>query len=168
MIATPITAFNDLFQIGYVTADIQTAMSDFRDHYGVAEFLCYDKAMEMTTPRGTNAVELRLAFAFIKDIQIELIQPLGGDVEIYTDVLNAAHSTVAFHHIAVRVQGDMGQWERCRAAIGTAERPLALEGAVGDDVRFAYSDERERLGHYIEYLWYSPIAAQGLESVPRY
>ena len=164
----PATAFNDIYQLGYVTADIAAAQAQFRSRYGVGDFLCYDVNQHMITPQGEGNVALRLGFAFIGEIQIELIQPLAGLTRIYTDVLDRSAAPMAFHHAAIVLKGSLADWDAFRAGLTASPRPVVLEGAVGDDVRFVYTDETAILGHHMEYLWFSADARQGQAGIPRY
>lgn len=162
------TAFNQYHQIAYVTSDMDEALTIFRDTYNVPRFVVQETATEMWTPAGVGINRLRLAFAFVGDMQIELIQPLEGNISLYTDALKGARSPLVFHHVAIRIDGPMAAWEQFRQGIDPATRPLVLEGAVGDDVRFVYTDERSRLGHYIEYLWFSEEATAMFDQIPHF
>ncbi|MDE0271667.1 MAG: VOC family protein [Gammaproteobacteria bacterium] len=161
------TVYTGLNQLGYVTRDIEAARSAFERHYGVSDFFCFEARTEAVTPKG-SVNELIVGLAYAGDIQIELIQPVGGDVAIYADVLRHSQALVAFHHVGVMIAGSLDAWNRHRQRFDAAH-PVVLEGAVGDDIRFAFTDERPRLGHYIEHVWFSARQAAELEkSIPRF
>src|SRR3546814_6978477 len=76
--------------------------------------------------------------------------------------------SIRFHHVAVRVEGAMDNWDKYAASIDTDRHPIVFEGQMGDDLRFFYTDERAMLGHYIEHMWMSPAMLDQLETaVPR-
>lgn len=44
-----------------------------------------------------------------------------------------------------------------------------FEGALGDSLRYIYTDERATLGHYVEHVWMAPdLLAQMRAVVPAY
>ena len=48
-------------------------------------------------------------------------------------------------------------------------RAVAFDGAIGDMLRYIYTDERATLGHYVEHVWMSPdLLAQMRGIVPAY
>jgi hypothetical protein len=42
------------------------------------------------------------------------------------------------------------------ASINTAQHPIVYRGSLGEDLRYIYTDERSRIGHYVEHVWMSP------------
>ena len=56
-----------------------------------------------------------------------------------------------------------------RAAIDTASHPIVYQGALGEMLRYFYTDERPTLGHYVEHVWMSPdLLAQLAAAIPTY
>ena len=71
--------------------------------------------------------------------------------------------------MAIRIEGSLEDWERHRAAIDVARHPIAFQGALGELLRFFYTDERATLGHYVEHVWMSPELLQQLgAAIPTY
>lgn len=152
-------------QIAYVTSDLDRAFEIYAKHYGAPKFF------ELPLPRNPDGSPppLRIGLANVGGIEIELIQP-APSATLYADALPKDGSfAIVFHHVCIRIEGDMAAWERHRASIDETEHPIALEGAVGDMVRYVYTDERARLGHYLEHVWYSPEhLAHMKKAVPHY
>ena len=98
-------------------------------------------------------------------------EPLGSTAPLFSQHLPQERTDLAirFHHVAIRVEGSLEDWERHRAAIDTRRHPIAYQGALGDLLRFFYTDERNSLGHYVEHVWMSPELLQQLSAaVPTY
>src|SRR5215213_47962 len=84
--AVPVTPFpqpsaapRQPFQLGYATTDIEQARVVFAEDLGITDFLVRPPAVvDVATPAGSRRMELLLAFAFLGETQIELIQPLSG------------------------------------------------------------------------------------------
>ena len=76
---------------------------------------------------------------------------------------------MAIHHICIRITGGIENWERHRASIDEATHPIVMENSYGDFLRIVYTDERARLGHYLEHMWMSPFVVDTMTSrVPRF
>lgn len=147
-------------QMAYVTADMAGAKRIYAETYGVTAFheLTYD------TPDGKVA----LALANVGGMEIELIQPLVG-ARLYADVLVGGDSALVFHHAAIRIEGSLADWDAYAASLDPGRHPVVLQGAMADDLRFLYTDERTRLGHYVEHLWFSPeLRARQDKLIPRF
>lgn len=157
------------FQLGYATTDVDRARAVFAEDLGVTDFLVRPPAVvEVETPSGTRRMELLLAFAFLGDTQIELIQPLSGDVGTYTDVLPASGYGTALHHLGFLLRGALSAWGEFRHGLQRSAHQLLFEGAVGDHTRYAYLDSAAALGHHLEYIWWSRERLAWLDDVPRH
>jgi hypothetical protein len=157
------------FQLGYATTDLDRARAAFAEDLGISEFLVRPPAVvEVTTPSGKLRMELQLAFAFLGDTQIELIQPVSGDVACYADVLPSSGYGTVLHHLGFVVGGELSAWDDVRSELDRSRHPLLFEGAVEDDVRFAYLDSAPVLGHHLEYIWWSRERLAWLDEVPRH
>jgi hypothetical protein len=145
------------FQHAYVTNDMARAKKQFADRWGIPSFLEFDSEMEVDTPRGREPSQLRIALAFVGDLQIELIQPLGGGgASIYQQVLPAGGYKVVWHHFGYFLPAGPEAWSEFRSRVGNAEYPLAIEGHITTkygEVRYVYLDTYAELGHYSEYIW---------------
>jgi|SRR5690606_1327453 len=152
-------------QIAYVTNDLDHAFDIYAKHYGVPQFF---ELQLPPTPDGSPQ-PLRIALANVGGVEVELIQPIPA-ATLYAEVLPKDGSfAMVFHHICIRIEGDMAAWDRHRANIDEKAHPIVIEGAFGDVVRYCYTDERSRLGHYLEHVWYSPEQLEQMKlAVPHY
>ncbi len=138
------------YQMAYITRDIEKAIATFRARAGVENVMRYEGPVEITTPKGKGTAVNKLAFIWVDGTQYELIQPVSGLGEIYSDELPADDS-MKFHHICMRVD----DWDSFRANVEKQGYPIAIEGG-GDALKFLYLDARDFLGHYLEYVWMTP------------
>src|SRR4030095_7973018 len=92
-----------LFQLGYVSADIERAIALYRDRYGVREFLRINS--RALSPPDAHAPFLDLALAYTGDLMIELIQPDACDPGIYGDALRS-DGRLSLHHLGYMVEPD--------------------------------------------------------------
>jgi hypothetical protein len=155
-------------QLAYVTTDLAQARTTFRDH-GIPRFHVVERDLDAIVRGERGTLRLGLALAAVGDMEIELIEPRGGRTDLYTESLpRDGRFAIALHHLRVRVSGTLADWERARAALAAAASPIALEGGR-DGVRFVYIDDRARLGHYIEHVWFSEAErARRADVIPRY
>lgn len=93
-------------QVAYMVEDIDAAMARWQREYGVGPFVVTRNAVPLTNTyyRGTKARTSRvnIAFAYVGDMQLELIELLGDTPGIYKEALDRKHYGV--HHYAVLVE----------------------------------------------------------------
>jgi hypothetical protein len=135
------------YQNAYVTRDIEKWIKTFSERAKVDKVMTYEGTTKITTVNGPGEQTNKLAFIWVGDLQYELIQPVGGDVSLYSDALPAGDG-LQFHHICMRVP----DWDDFRARVNEQPYPVVLEGG-SDHLRFLYLDARPFLGHYLEYTW---------------
>ena len=58
------------------------------------------------------------------------------------------------------VKGFFKKWQGFLGRQGHSE--------MGNDMRFVYTDERSRVGHYLEHVWMSPPLLQQMKAIPAY
>jgi len=138
------------FQNAYITRNIEQAIEQFRTRVGVENAISYEVPVEVWTPKGQGIATNKIAFIWVGNLQYELIQPVSGLVDIYSDALPADDS-MKFHHICMRVP----DWADFRARVDQQHYPVVLEGG-SDALKFLYLDARDFLGHYLEYVWMTP------------
>ena len=155
-------------QLAYITNDLDQAVAMFERVYQAPGFFVFTNA-------GTNAAsvddpQLRIALANVNGVEIELIEPVGGGDALFKEVL--PHSPglhVVFHHVAIRIDGPLDNWLAHVASIDTEQHKIVLQGAMGDMLRYLYTDERGHIGHYVEHVWMSPdLLGQMYAAVPRF
>lgn len=139
------------FQNAYITRDIDKAIETFRKRLnGPIDARSFEVTVNVTTPKGSGFATNKLAFIWIDNLQYELIQPVAGLVDVYSEQLPADDS-LKFHHVCMRVD----DWDSFRANVDTLSYPVVLEGS-SDALKYVYLDARDTLGHYLEYVWMTP------------
>ncbi len=142
-----------LQQVSYVTNDIERALGVFREVYGVENFM--DTGRVTFTMGSGEVVDFRVALAYVGEMQFEIIQPFGGAVQCYLDVLPSDGSfAIRFHHLSFRARS-RDEVETLKQAARDSGHPLGYTGTFGDSA-FFYADARGRLGHFLEYTYTDP------------
>lgn len=128
------------FHKGYVTRDLGRAMESLTNLYGIRwEIL----------DTSSGAMAMKLALGWHDNLEIELIEPLSGQVDFYREMLAEDH-TPRLHHTGILVD----DWESLESDIAARGLPVVTGGDLGE-IKFAYVDMRAALGHYVEYMWMS-------------
>jgi hypothetical protein len=170
MIAVPgALPLANIMQVAWVTPDMDRSLEQFGALYKVPEFLVMEQTFPAEVFGRHGEIGLRIALANVDAMQLELIQPLGGNDSIYRDVLPAdgSHANV-FHHVCVKVYGPRANWEEHIAGLGV-HQPIVYSGDVGPDARFVYTDERATIGMYLEHVWFGEeTEARMAAAVPTY
>jgi len=151
----PIDAIGDLFaniwQVCYVTPDLDRGMEELRELLGV------ENATEVpvegaTFMKGGEPVEWepRVAMGARGGMIIELIEPVSGEVDFYRRFLPSDGGVLGFHHLATLVPLGDEPWASVEKLLG--EHGLSFEYTIliPDRARLAYVDTTAHLGHYIE------------------
>jgi len=155
-------------QTAYVTNDMQLALAVFRDHYDVTSFYVF--ANDAPGMVQSDGAQLKIALAIVGGVEIELIEPQGDTAPMFSAPLPSDGSfAIRFHHVAYRVEGDLSDFEAHMASIDSEKHPVIWSGSLGDMMRFAYTDERALLGHYVEHVWmHADLRAQISGAIPVY
>lgn len=140
------------FQNAYVTRDLERSIELFKDAYGVDNFIHFEPDMEVMTPEGPRRSISRAALGWVDSrFLIELIEPISGSVDIYSDFL-PEDGHPRFHHAAMRTH----DWDDTRARLVAKGWRIAMEHHMPEGLKFIYVDARQNLGHYLEYIWATP------------
>ena len=155
-------------QTAYVTNDMQQALAVFRDHYDVTSFYVF--ANDAPGMVQSDGAQLKIALAVVGGVEIELIEPQGHTAPMFSAPLPSDGSfAIRFHHIAYRIEGYLSDFEAHMASIDPEKHPVIWSGSMGDVMRFAYTDERAVLGHYVEHVWmHADLRAQIAGAIPVY
>lgn len=155
-------------QVAYVTTDLDRALAVFRDDYGVPAFHVF--ANDAPGLVQSDGARLRIALALVGGVEIELIEPQGDSAPLFSEALPADGSfAIRFHHVAIRIEGSLADFEAHMASIDPARHPVVWQGAMGAVMRYAYTDERPALGHFVEHVWMDPeLRAQLAGLIPSY
>ena len=136
------------FHKGYVTRDLARAMEGLSNLYGMT-FETIDAVGKVQTPVGSQRMEMKLALGWHANLEYELIEPLAGYIDFYSEMLGPDH-TPRLHHTGVLVD----DWQRLESDIAAQGLPVIASGDLGE-IKYAYVDTRAGLGHYVEYMWMS-------------
>lgn len=155
----PITRFEGLFQIAYVTRDLDAAVAAARDRFGISEMLVI---RDMVLSRATR---LSLALAWIGPWMIELIEPHGDGTSVYEAIAPDPGTVLRMHHLGHEIADEAG-WERLRAQIDASGDPIAAERDK-KGIRFLFVDSRPTLGCFTEHMIFTPEGRRMFDAIPR-
>lgn len=139
------------FQHGYVTTDVDRAVERFQALLGISRFAVDDWTLTPVSPRGPMRIEARIAFAFVDDLMIEIIQPVAGDEGIYSAPLPETGFGLAFHHFGYALDA-AADWSAFRSQV--ADGDVLFENRAATS--YLYVDTHGELGHYLEYVQFDP------------
>jgi hypothetical protein len=158
--------YDGLYQVAYVTNDFARALAQFRQTHGIADFMQLPR-MNYATTQGRVAI-CNIALAYVGAIEIEVIEPLEGDVQFYRDFVPGDGTfAVRFHHLC-RLFDSKEALERQVEHHRAEGRAMPVDGAAPGTARYFYADFRAELGHYLEGIYFEPEARSFLASIPRY
>jgi catechol 2,3-dioxygenase-like lactoylglutathione lyase family enzyme len=145
------TLAQNVYQIGFVVPDIQTAMAFFKDKLGVPEFLFIDNpGLEDETYLGKPApLGVNLAFGWCGDTQIELVKPISG-VSTYSKFLDH-NPQGGMHHYGIEVP-DYAQGVKDMEAKGFT----LVQSGRHNETRFGYFDTTAVIGALTEIVYLQP------------
>lgn len=141
------------YQNAYITRSMATALPRFCKFFGIepASTMQYEGQVPIRTAGGPGLAHQKIVLVWIGGLQYELIEPIGGAVDLYRREL-PEDDKLKFHHIAVR----SNNWDETCAQLAREGRTIAQEGESGDQLKFNYTDDRATLGHYTEHVWATP------------
>jgi Glyoxalase/Bleomycin resistance protein/Dioxygenase superfamily len=145
---------NGFFQNAYVTRSLEHAVAAVTGQHGIRDWVYFSPEMEVyTATHGYGPCHVKVALGWADALQIELIEPVWGNLHHYLEYLPADQTDYSprLHHVCMRVL----DWEKARAEVDAKQWPVAYEGGV-EGCKFVYIDARASLGHYLEYMWMSP------------
>lgn len=164
-----IDRFGDLFQLSYVTADRDRAVEHAKARLGIENFFVFDAAAPVFSRGTQQELSLRVAVANTGTHQFEIIEPVSGPTWIYTDGKDLGSQELLLHHVGIAVVGTYALWNETIAQIEADGDEIvqisAAEPGAEPQAMFAYVDNRSTLGHFTEYLWWSP-AMNGTPTMP--
>lgn len=163
------TRYSDLFQMSYVTRDLDAAVALATSELGLPGFRLSESSIEVLAGGRVQTLAVRAAVSVAGRNQFEIIEPLSGPIEVYTAAVDLSARLLGFHHIGIAVRGDYAEWTRLLDEVRASGAEIAflypVEPAPDAKVCFCYVDTRALLGHYTEYLWWHP-SLTGLPAFP--
>ena len=140
-------------QTAYVTNDLDRALAVWRDEFDVPAFHVF--ANDAPGLESSHPFKMKIALANVGGMEIELIEPLLGSAPLHAEPLPADGGfAMCFHHMAMRIGGGLADFEAHMDSLDPVRHPVVWSGALADLMRFAYTDERTTLGHYVEHVWF--------------
>lgn len=162
---TPQVPLPGYYQVAYVTNDFDRALDQFSLSHGIRTFM---EMRDMRYPTGEGRVAVcNIALAYSGSTEIEVINPLDGDVQLYRDFLPDAQFTVRFHHISKLHDSEASLEAELAKVHGEGrETPINARDSQSGS-RYFYGDYRRELGHFLENIYFPPSAEAWLRSIPR-
>lgn len=161
--------YGELFQMSYITRDLDAAIAHARDALGMDNFHTSESEIEVLSYGERKKLAVRAAMANVGNRQFEIIQPVSGPTEIYTDEVDLSDHILNFHHTAIAVRGGYDEWQRLLAEVEASGDQFAFlfpaDQRPDQGLSFCYVDTRHRIGHYTEFLWVDP-AIKGFHAIP--
>lgn len=154
-----------LYQIAYVSTDLEAGMRQLAAVHGIDRFRVKHDVPSST---GMPDMVMHQAHVFIGPVQIELIQPAGGDDALYRDVCAADPAAIRHHHFGMWVD-DPVEYRRIPGTLAQQQIPITFQMSIPEVGGAIYADTRRTLGHYLEYVHLLPEAKDKYYAdVPRY
>lgn len=158
----PVNALADLlanvWQLGYVTTDLERAKEFMAERFGLTH--CRNLPSDTATfLAGDTPVPWRInaAMGARGGLIVELIEPVAGEIDFYTEVLpEGGEFAVRLHHIATYTATGDPEWERIEALLAKAELKVDYAVLIPGRVRAGYVDTRAELGHWLEICQLQP------------
>lgn len=146
--------------MSYVTQDLGAAMDIAGKKLGIDHFHVIDTEYAALVGGEVRDLRLKAAIANTERHQFEIIQPVSGAIEVYTDDIDYRGRALAFHHVGLAVTGPFASWEAVEAEVCASGDGFVVvcppEPEPDPKVRYGYVDTRAWCGHYTEYLWWAP------------
>jgi hypothetical protein len=155
-----VTALGDLFaniwQLAYVTRDLDEGMALLRDRFGV-------ESTEVPTEGATFLVgdepadwDVRISMGARGSVILELIEPVGGEVDFYRRFL-PENGALGFHHMATFIPVGDESWSAMGELLAAHGLRVDYTVLIPDRVRAGYVDTTAMLGHYLEICQLQPM-----------
>ncbi len=161
--------YGQLVQMSYITRDMDAAVAHAEAELGITGLSRGEAEIEVLSYGEKRPLAVKSAIANFGTRQFEIIQPVSGAIEVYTEAVDLSGHILNFHHVGIAVTGPWAEWQRLLEdvkASGDAFTYLfPAEPSPEDKLCFCYVDTRHRIGHYTEYLWADPSLA-GIPAAP--
>ena len=154
--------FKNIFQIAYVTNDLRRAVSVFQEEQGIKELAIFDDFTLDVEGGGQTVINVGLAY--VGETQLEIIEPVSGEVEIYRTWLPEEFA-VRHHHFCHRLDS-VAELEAVQTRYQQSGYTISLAARLGE-TRLFYADTTRLLDHYQEYAWIDSEAEAFMATLPR-
>jgi Glyoxalase/Bleomycin resistance protein/Dioxygenase superfamily len=134
----------------YVTHDLELGQRRLTSLFGAEDFTVYSE-MGVSIPGGGEA-RFTFALTTVNGISLEVIQPLGGEDNVYRQALPDDTADIALHHFASAIH-DEGEWDMLMNAVRSQAIEVLVQGGEEYNLHYIYLDTRRQLGHILEFIW---------------
>ena len=143
--------YANVWQVAYVTRDLDEGMALLRKRFGI-------ESTEVPTDGATFLVgdqpadwDTRISMGARGGLIVELIEPVGGEVDFYLRALPAdGASGLGFHHLATYMPLGDDAWDALGHVLAASGLSVEYTVLIPDRVRAGYVDTTAELGHYLE------------------
>jgi hypothetical protein len=144
--------FANVWQIAYVTSDLDQGMEALRERFGVEHCVEVPTA-GATFLRGDEPAEwdARVAMGARGGLIVELIEPVAGEVDFYRRFLPEDGSpALRLHHLASFIEVGDEAWRSLTELLARSGLKVDYTVLIPDRVRAGYVDTTAELGHFLE------------------
>lgn len=153
--------FRNFFHAGYVVRDLDQAMANLRETFGVSRW----KVLPM--PEGTPARAIGFAYAGETMIELVEVDPAGELLPIHRGWVPEREADARLNHLAYRLDSE----DELRALVawfeGAGVATARLESFGDIFSLYYYADTTAQLGHYSEFVCLGPAGLDFLAEIPR-
>jgi hypothetical protein len=140
----------EAFQLAYLSPDRANGTAVLGHTLGLSEWIEFEAELEVDAEHGGGSAAVAVAFARWGRFVVEVLEPVGGSVEIFRERL-APDGGLRLHHVGVRV----ADLRAARDQAATAGARCVLSGHFEDQLRFAFVDATAQVGHHLELVEFS-------------
>jgi hypothetical protein len=149
--------YANVWQVAYVTRDLDEGMALLRKRFGI-------ESTEVPTDGATFLVgeepadwDARISMGARGGLIVELIEPVGGEVDFYRRFLpRDGAAGLGFHHLATHMALGDDAWEALGHVLAASGLSVEYTVLIPDRVRAGYVDTTAELGHYLEICQLQP------------
>lgn len=147
--------FGPIRQTAYIVPEIEVAIEDWSRHLGIGPFaLCRGiTPLAGSTYRGepSDDVEMHVAFAYIGDLQLELIEPVGDTPSMYREAIERRGH--GHHHYAFCLEDFDAAYQKATAE----DFEAVVDAGVPGVARMSYVESRRIPGLVCELIEWNDL-----------
>ena len=147
-----------LFHHGYAVRDIDQAVATLQDKFGIRDW--FIRRLPEDAPGRA------LAFAYVGDLMLELVDTRPGGFPIYDAWRPDEAEVLRLHHFG-HYADSREEFDAIADQFADAGIPMVLDEEMGDILYFRYFDTVPLLGHYSEFVLMKPGGEWFFEQAPR-
>ncbi len=142
--------FRNVFQIAYVTEDIDAAVAYFQSTLGTVKCDTHygSNLGGMVVVDGETVDEWVIDVALVNagHTNLEIIRPVSGAVDLYRQGIRPG-APATFHHL-----GFLADFGEATEAVAACGKQWKQYGQIADSIKFGYVDMTAELGHFVEIM----------------